>query len=63
QQLNYDNNDIKFDINVYGGELPNSHHLQVSNSQFQTQHYYDLNNNNYANNNVNVFYQSPQTLS
>ncbi|CAF3348246.1 unnamed protein product [Rotaria socialis] len=63
QQLNYDNNDIKFDTNIYGGELPSSHLLQVSNSQFQTQHYYDLNNNNYANNNVNVFYQSPQTLS
>jgi hypothetical protein len=31
-------------------------HLQVSDSQFQQNHYYDLNNNNYMNDRTNVFY-------
>ncbi|CAF2409838.1 unnamed protein product [Rotaria sp. Silwood2] len=62
QQLNFDSNDIKYETTSYN--LHNQpHYLQTLNSQFQSQNYYDLNNNNYANNGTNIFYPSIQTLS
>ncbi|CAF1025535.1 unnamed protein product [Rotaria sordida] len=64
QQLNFDINDIKYEPTSYNNvHNQPSHHLQISNSQFQSQNYYDLNNNNYTNNETNIFYPSIQTLS
>jgi hypothetical protein len=51
QQLNFDMNDAKLEPPPY-----TVHHLQPSNCQYQTNHHYDLNNNNYANDPNNMFY-------
>jgi len=58
QQLNYNMNDIKLEPPSYSAhqQQQQQYHLQASNSQFQPDHYYDLNNNNYVNDRTNQFY-------
>jgi len=58
QQLNFDMNDIKLNPPSYTGH----HHLQASNSQMQPNQYFDFNNNNYANDQANLFYSPAQAL-
>jgi hypothetical protein len=52
-------NDNKLDPPPYNAHHQNSH-LQISNTQFQPQHNYDLNNNNnnYVNDRTNYFYST-----
>jgi hypothetical protein len=54
-------NDVKFESPTYPSGQ-HYQHLQVSNSQFQPQYYYDLNNNNYANGSTNAFYPPTQSF-